>query len=221
MAHNFLFADEAGDFAFKTGQNISKYYVVCTVTMSNCEIGEELMRLRRKLAWKNAPLRDFFHATSDKQEIRDEVFSVLANHKFEVQATIMEKRKAMPRIRPTEERFYQYGWHYHFQHSSEKYVTAADTLMITVASIGTKKKRINFEDAIRDVVNQKLPRNRWRVSFWPCQTDPCLQVADYCTWAIQRKWESGGKDARSYDLIRDRINYEYELFQHGTTYYYE
>jgi hypothetical protein len=30
----------------------------------------------------------------------------------------------------------------------------------------------------------------------PHMSDPCLQVADYCTWAIQRKWERG--DERSH-----------------------
>lgn len=221
MSHTFLFADEAGDFAFCTGPNISRFYVVCTVSMKSCEIGDELLKLRRRMAWKCAPMRDYFHASVDKQEVRDEVFKVLAEHDFQIQATIMEKRKAKPHIRPTDERFYKYGWHYHFQYSSGRYVTPGSTLMVTVASIGTKKKRVNFEDAIRDVINQKLPRKLWRVAFWPCQTDPCLQVADYCTWAIQRKWETGHKDLRSYDLIRDKINYEYELFGKGTDYYYE
>lgn len=221
MSHTFLFADEAGDFAFKTGPNISKFYIVCTVSMTDCKIGDELQELRRRLAWARAPIRDFFHAAVDKQEIRDEVFTVLGKHDFQIQATVMEKRKAMPRIRPTEERFYKNGWHHHFKYSAGRYVTPDSTLMITVASIGTKRKRVDFEDSVRDVVSQRLKRNLWRVAFWPCQTDPCLQVADYCTWAIQRYWESGQKDDRSYKLIKSKINYEYELFKPGKNYYYD
>jgi hypothetical protein len=30
-------------------------------------------------------------------------------------------------------------------------------------------------------------------------SDPCLWAADYCTWAIQRKWER--RDERAYELI--------------------
>jgi hypothetical protein len=179
MAHIFLFADEAGDFTFKRGPNISKFYVVCTVSMTSCEIGTELLELRRRLAWARAPLGDFFHASTDKQEVRNAVFEVLARHDFAVQATIMEKSKAQPKIRPTEQRFYQYGWHYHFQYSAGRYIAPDSTLMITVASIGTKKKRIDFEDAVRDVVQQRLVRKQWRTAFWPCGTDPCLQVADF------------------------------------------
>ncbi len=57
-----------------------------------------------------------------------------------------------------------------------------------------------------------------RPSFWPSATDPCLQLTDYCTWAIQRKWEKG--DSRSYDMIKNRITYEYDMFRKGTSYYY-
>jgi hypothetical protein len=218
MDHLFLFADEAGDFAFKRGPNISRFYVVCTIAMRSCDLGHKLIDLRRRLAWKDAPLGDYFHASTDRQEIRNAVFAILAKEEFSIQATIMEKSKAQPQVRQNEQRFYQYGWHYHFQHSSDAYLNSQTTLMITVASIGTKRKRIDFEDAVRDVVRQKIPSQQWRTAFWPCQTDPCLQAADYCTCAIQRKWEKA--DSRSYDLIRDKINYEYELWARGTTHYY-
>jgi hypothetical protein len=61
----------------------------------------------------------------------------------------------------------------------------------------------------------------WKADFMPCHADPCLQVADYCAWAIQRKWESKGKsDVRSYDIIKGKITYEYDLFESGKTNYY-
>ena len=56
------------------------------------------------------------------------------------------------------------------------------------------------------------------VAFWAYESDPCLQIADYCTWAIQRKWE--GNDPRSHVLIADKIRSEFDVWQRGTTYYY-
>lgn len=67
-------------------------------------------------------------------------------------------------------------------------------------------------------VFQVSPVASYRVAFWPAETDPCLQVADYCTWALQRKWERG--DERSYELIRAKIRSEYDVWKTGTTYYY-
>jgi hypothetical protein len=50
------------------------------------------------------------------------------------------------------------------------------------------------------------------------ESDPCLQVADYCTWAIQRKWERN--DNRSYDLISGKLESEYDVWAIGRTYHY-
>lgn len=84
MVYIFFFVDEVGDFVFKIGYNISKYYVVCIVIMLFCEIGEEFLCFCRKFVWKNVLFRDFFYVILDKQEIRDEVFLVFGNYKFEV-----------------------------------------------------------------------------------------------------------------------------------------
>lgn len=218
MPRGFVFADEAGCFNFSRGHNISKYYIVCTVTMPSCDIASALLDLRRDLAWQNLPVGEYFHATKDKQSVRDAVFDCICKHTFRVQATIMEKSKAQPHVRSSRDRFYKYGWLYHFRHGIAKKIAPDDELMITTASIGTKKGQGVFTDAVNDVIQQHLPRDRWRAIFCPCASDPCLQVADYCTWAIQRKWELN--DDRSYKIISDRITYEYELWERGTTHYY-
>ncbi|WP_221403549.1 hypothetical protein, partial [Croceicoccus naphthovorans] len=167
---------------------------------------------------KGSPIRDCFHCTYDKQEVRDEVFTLLSEQDFTVQATIMEKSKAQPQTRTTEDRFYQYGWLYHLKHSSPKFLGPNDSIQVTAATIGKKAKRVSFEDAVRDVCKQIIPKKRVRTAFWPAETDPCLQIADYCCWAIQRKWEKG--DSRSYDHIAKKVNYEFDLWSHGKHHYF-
>lgn len=218
MSRLFLFADEAGDFAFKRGPNISKYFIVGTVLLKGCDIGSDLLALRRDLAWKGAPLKDYFHASEDKQSVRDAVFEVISGADIQIHATIMEKSKAQLQVRSSAERFYKYGWLYHFKHSKARYLTASDELHITTASIGTKKGQGVFTDAVNDVVQQSIGRNQWRASFWPAQSDPCLQVADYCIWAIQRRWERG--DTKSYDLIKSKVTHEYDMWKRGTQHFY-
>ena len=220
MPNIFLFADEAGCFTFNRKQNVSRYFILCTIAMHNCNVGHDLLRLRRKLAWDGASLGDYFHATTDAQAVRDAVFSVINEHEFTVQATIMEKSKAQAHIRKNRPRFYQYGWFYHFKHGASRHIPADAEALITTATIGTKKERLSFRSAVDDVMRQTVRAKAWATDFCLASADPCLQVADYCAWAIQRKWESGGKDLRSYDLIRGRITYEYDLWKHGMTHYY-
>jgi hypothetical protein len=218
MRRLYVFADEAGDFAFKRGPNISKYFIACSVTIESCEIGEKLLRLRREMAWQRRDLGDYFHATSDSQATRDAVFSLIANESLRIDATILEKSKALLWTRETNQTFYKYAWYYHFKHVASQIVKPGDELQVTIASIGTKKNRGEFLNAITEVLNQTANRCNAVTAFWPAQADPCLQIADYCTWAIQRKWER--QDSRSYDLIKSQIRSEFDLWRVGTTHHY-
>jgi hypothetical protein len=220
MSRLYIFADEAGCFNFSRDPSASRYYIVCTISCDGCEaLGASLLALRRQLIWDKAPIGEYFHASEDKQEIRDEVFKVLQGHSFSIQATIMEKSKALPRIRETNHKFYQYGWYYHFKYAAPKIAQGATELHITTASVGTHKGQAKFSAAVNDVVQQVLKGGRThRTNFCRAVADPCLQAADYCTWAIQKRWEKG--DTRSYDLIEDRIIHEVDMWSHGTVHHY-
>jgi hypothetical protein len=50
--------------------------------------------------------------------------------------------------------------------------------------------------------------------------DPLLWAADYCAWAIQRRWESGFVDLRSHDLIKGNLATEFDLWEKGNKHYY-
>lgn len=215
----YLFADESGDFEFSLKSNVSRYYIICTVTCNACDIGNTLLELRRRRAWEKAPLGDYFHACEDKQVIRDAVFRLLADSDFQIDATIMEKRKAQRQVRENNATFYRYGWFYHFRNVARRIFDEPNTeLLITTASVGTRKQQAAFASVVNDVVQQVAARNSWSTYFCPAAPDPCLQVADYCAWAIQKKWER--RDVRSYDLIRAKIRREYDLWAHGKKTYY-
>ncbi|MEN9873570.1 MAG: hypothetical protein RL186_467, partial [Pseudomonadota bacterium] len=47
MPNIFIFADEAGCFAFNRNENVSRYFILCTVSMNNCDVGTDLLELRR------------------------------------------------------------------------------------------------------------------------------------------------------------------------------
>lgn len=220
MTRRYVFADEAGDLEFRRKSNVSKYFVICATSTDAVDTGHRLLELRRELIWRKMPLGEYFHASEDRQAVRDEVFALIRTLPIRIHATIMEKSKAQPQVRRSKERFYHYGWYYLFKYVSGQITAANAELMVTVASMGTRKGQASFTHAVNDVLQQTIPAQRaqWVSAFCPAAADPCLQIADYCTWAIQRKWERG--DVRSYDLIRDQIAYEYDLWARGTTHHY-
>lgn len=218
MSTKYLFADEAGCFTFYRKPNVSKYFIVCTITMPDLAAGQAIAELRHKLIWENKQVGDYFHATTDKQDVRDAVYSEIVKHDIAIQATICEKAKAQPQITKEKSRFYKYPWYYMFKFGISKHLYSTDNLLVTAASIGSKREKQSFSNAIHDVVDQTVPNLLWQIDFRPSQCDPCLQVADYCAWAIQRKWERN--DTRSYNLIKNMVTYEYDLWQRGSKLFY-
>lgn len=214
MAQRYLFADESGNFDFsKTG---SRFFILVSTVM-DCSVGDRLLALRRKLAWGGVGLDVDLHAAEAPQHVRDAVYAQLQGEPLRIDCTVLEKSKAYPSIRITEERFYKTAWFQHMKYVTPYIVAPQDDLMVVSASVGTKKKKAAFYGAVTDVMKQVGPKSH-RVACWAAGSDPCLQVADYCAWAIQRKWEKG--DPRSYDLIKGMISTEFDLFAVGSKNYY-
>lgn len=223
MANAYIFADEAGCFTFKRRKagrkdGPSDYFILTTVTASTWTISDDLLHIRRNLCLNGEPERDKLHATSDLQEVRNEVFAVLAKQPFRIDATILKKSKAQPQTRVTEDRFYKTAWYYHLKHVGPKIAKHVDKMLITAAALGTRKTRAAFKEAVNETVQQTLPRAQWEVAFHESCKDPLLWVADYCSWAIQKRWEQN--DDRSHALIRDKIKTEYDLFAPGLEEFY-
>jgi hypothetical protein len=212
-----VFGDEAGDLVFRPpSEGISRFFVIGTVTMEDCAIGDAMLDLRRELAWNGVQL-DEFHATSDKQRVRDRVFDLLAEHDLRFDATLLEKRKAKPYTYDDPLYFYKLAWYLHFKYVASEIADARDELLVVASSLQIKRKKKStkaaIHDAVKEVVNQVSPTVTCHCAFTPAKTDPCLQVADYLTWAIQRKHEVG--DLRSYDLIKHLVKSEFQPFQMG------
>jgi len=218
MSRVHVFADESGNFDFRRKPNVPRYFILTTVTVPDFTLGDELLALRRELAWEGVETTPDFHATEERQAVRDRVFEVLGRHDFRIDTTILEKPKTEPHLQADEARFYQTAWYLHFRYVAPAITHQDDQLLVIAASIGTRKKQESFHNAIRDVVRQLAPHTHYRTAFWHAATDPCLWAADYCCWAIQRKWEGG--DDRSYVLIGDTIRSEFDAFGASSTVYY-
>ncbi|MDQ6899695.1 MAG: hypothetical protein M3072_09325 [Candidatus Dormibacteraeota bacterium] len=224
MADRYVFSDEAGDLEFSQ-KSSSRYWIVTTVTASTWTAGDALLNLRRRLAWQGVDAHPEFRASEELQPVRDRVFQVLQEHDFRVDATIFDKRKVVPHRRERADRFYGFAWYFHLKRLAPRITVAGDRLLLVPATLGrTRAKQEVFSQAVRSVVDQVVnPKVEVRCAFWMARSDPCLWVADYCSWAIQRKWEhkwQGQPDARSHQLIAAKIRSEFDIFAIGTKTYY-
>jgi len=85
--------------------------------------------------------------------------------------------------------------------------------------IPVAKKRQAVEKAVKMTLTDMLPSGAsYRLLHHDSKSNFDLQIADYCNWAIYRKWDR--KDDRSYQRIKPAISSEFEIFRSGTCYYY-
>ena len=75
------------------------------------------------------------------------------------------------------------------------------------------------EKAVKVTLAEALPAGtRFRVYHHDSKSNLDLQIADYCNWAIYRKWNSG--DDRSYNVIGPVVRSEFEIFKTDSQFYY-
>ena len=214
----YIYADETGNFNFSNQSEASRYFILTTVAVVDHTVENDLLALRRELAWNAEGLAIGFHATDDRRAVRNRVFTALGQHRFRIDATILEKRKARPEIRPTRESFYGFAWYYHLTGLLPALSSDNNELFIIAAST-TKAMHQEFHSAVAATA-AVAPASIINSGVWTAASSPMIQVADYCAWAIQRKWETTPSDTSHYNLIRDKVASEFDLFQNGAATYY-
>ena len=96
--------------------------------------------------------------------------------------------------RRDEATFYKYAWFYHAKFLTRKIFPKSKDIFISAAALETNKGKAAFKAAFHEAIEQTAGHDGFVMDFPFAVADPCIQVADYCSWAIQRRWERGKDD---------------------------
>lgn len=215
----YIFLDEAGNFDFSPSG--TPYFILGSLTKERpFQAYQELTELKYDLIEQGTDM-EYFHAAEDRQEVRNKVFGIIAGRLegCTVDATIIEKRKTGPSLQDTT-KFYpkMLGYHLRYILGRVDWCGVAEVVVITDRIPVTKKRRA-VEKAVKQTLSEMLPKGSiYRVMHHDSKSNFDLQIADYCTWAIQRKWTQS--DERSYRLIAPVVRSEFDIFQTGTFNHY-
>lgn len=214
----YLYFDEAGNFDFS--QNGSKYFIMtCVVSKRPFSTHGDLLDIKYNCLEKGLDLNRF-HATEDKQAVRDQVFGVIANHmvEFQVYSVIIRKNRTSPALRD-ERRFYPQVFEWLTKYMCPRSLLGVDHVVAVTDRIPVAKKQDDIKQALKSALKKNLAGRRYSLFHHESRSDLNLQIADYVCWAIQRKWEQN--DNRSYALIKSAIKGEGDLFACGGIEYYK
>lgn len=223
-----LFGDEAGNPGDFTDRRDDRHFLVVTTALADAAWLSELDVLAQTLRARfNAPgIGAPFHAAKDRPEVMREVLELLSRHPFRVDATIVDKRR-LDSGWHERRRLYSAVWAAHFVHLLPQLHPQSEPVDVVVASIGTGRDLRAFRRGVERAVAQaaaevatysavlglgllgrmQLGTPAMIVTSRPGipTLEPGLQVADYCTWAIRRRWERPAEPAWAYELIANHI----------------
>ena len=215
----YVFLDESGNFDFSA--NGTRYFVLTSVSM--CRPFGVYGKLENYMhdCIENGGDIEHFHCYADRKTVRDAVFCAIGSHldELRIDCLVVEKRKVRPSLQEGE-RLYRWSLGYLLRRvlSYERDSGASDVVVIT-DTIPVNKKRQAAEKAIRGaVVRNQLPGMRYRILHHQSRSHYGLQVADYCCWAIFRKWQRG--ESTWHDRIKPALRSEFDVFEAETQYYY-
>ena len=215
----YIFLDESGNFDFSA--NGTRYFLLASVSMRRPFGVYAKLQDYKYDCIENGGDVEHFHCYADRKAVRDAVFGVIGAHldKLRIDCLVVEKRKVRPPLQE-DERLYRWSLGYLLRRvlSYEQDAGASDVMVIT-DTIPVNKKRKAVEKGIHDsVVMKQLPGMKYRILHHQSRSHYGLQVADYCCWAIFRKWQRG--ESAWYDRIKPALRSELDVFEAETKYHY-
>ncbi len=199
--------DESGEFNFSpTG---SRYYIFTAAwTYEPVPLAVDITNLRYSIIKAgHGPHLSAFHACEDPSPRRELVIEKMLQHsQWNFASIVIEKRKVNPSVRDADV-FYpkflamllRFVFRGRIRPGTGKVIIYNDTLPFT------HKKRANaVEIALKSSCRKDLAPT---VSFEVCnhrrESNPWIQVADYCCWSVCKKWEH--QQTTVYDRLKVKL----------------
>jgi len=213
----YIFLDEAGNLDFS--RNGTKYFVLGGITKERpFNAYKEMAELKYDLVEHGMGL-EYFHAAEDNQATRNQVFDIIESNLADVTVdSLIAEKQLVAASWQAEEQFYPRMLGTLLREILKHYSLAefAEVIVFT-DSLPVSRKRTAVEKGVKMTLTAMLPTNvRYRVLHHASKSNPDLQIADYCTWAIYRKWNL--QDLRSFQRIKPAVRSECEVHSTGISF---
>ena len=229
---NYFFVDESGDTTFYNRKNefvvgnegCSKILIMGFIRTEHPEIiRKELLKLNDSLCTDNylssipsiTKTKLNFHAKDDCPEVRYEVFKQVKDLPFTCNIVVARKTKHVyDKFNGNTQELYDslitnlFKNILHFSKNNHIYI----------ATRGNKKRQEPLEQAIQSAIkyseekmNTKICAKQIILPQSP-SGEPCLQVVDYCNWAIYRAFINS--EMRYYNYIKEKFGLIVDLYDY-------
>jgi len=223
----FMFIDESGNFDFSPKG--TKYFSISAISTLDPLGKEKLEKIKYDLI-KNGIDIEYFHASEDEQLVRNRVYSFIESlEDIEIDSVIVQKNKTNPSLYIPKKKemlkrekghiLYIIALRTLLKYIFKRYENSENINLVVVilSSIFNKNKEALIKMIIKKYLKQEFQKPFF-LYFHECRADKNTQIADYCSWAIYKKWTDG--EMRPYSAIQNKIRSEFDVFGIGENIYY-
>lgn len=234
--NNYFFVDESGDTTFYNRNSewivgkengASKILLMGFIRTTEPEFLRKKINELKDLVLNDEYLKSIpsmkktkiaFHAKDDCPEVRYNVFKLLKDLPFTCNIVVARKTKhVFDKFSGDTQKLYDSLITNLFKNvlhlSSNNY--------IYIATRGSKKRQIPLEQAIQaslkyteNKLNTTIDATHQKILPQTPSGEVCLQIVDYCNWAIQRAFLHG--DMRYYNYLKEKFGLIVDIYDYKT-----
>lgn len=213
--HTYIFLDESGNFDF--GITGTRYFILTSVSLNRPFSMTNALDTYRHECLEFGLDMESFHCANDNRHVRGRVFDLIAHHldNIRIDCLVVEKRKASPFLRKGSSLYpWMLGRLLRFVVGKESDRGARQFLVITDRLPFRGKRREAGIVARRTLARTLSVGTRIQTFHHTSCSHYGLQLADYCSWAMFRKWEKGDPTYRN--RIDFAVRGELDIFRTRT-----
>lgn len=208
---NYILLDESGDLGFKLNKGSSKFFVITIVFTKSKRSLEKVVRgVHRGLRKKFKKVGDL-HAYRETPITKTRVLKEANEKDCSILAIILNKSKVYTKFNDEKGVLYNYVVNILLDRLFRKRPIPPQEPIVLIASRRETNKFLNQN--FKSYLQQKIIDNhklKLRIEISSPSKEKSLQVVDFISWAIFRKYETG--EDTYYNLISSKIIDETPLF---------
>ena len=209
----YIFLDESGDLGFNFKKlKTSKYFVVAFLFVENKRSIEKIVKKTHAELKKKYKRRfGVLHSVKERPITRQRLLKRLNEKDCAIMTIYLNKRKVYTKLQDEKQVLYNYVTNILLDRIYSKRLVAGKNKITIVASRRETNRYLN--ENFKTYLNNQA-KNHHKVEVEAVIKTPfeekSLQVVDFVSWAIFRKYEYG--DDSYYNIIRNKIVEENPLF---------
>ena len=208
---HYILLDECGDLGFKLQRGSSKFFVITILFTKSKRPLEKVVRSVHRGLRKKFKKVGVLHAYQETAITKTRVLQQVALKDCLILAIIVNKQKVYTKLQDEKAVLYNYVTNILLDRLFNQKPIPPDQPITMLASRRETKKLLN--ENFKNYLQSKIANNhklKLSIEIASPSKEQALQIADFVSWAIFRKYEKG--DDTYYNLIKSKIIEEASLF---------